>query len=132
MRSMSHKGNELVMEPFKRNPYRKSLLPLILIGSLVLGGCLPPKTVIYLPEPTMAVKPKVVAPEKKSPSEEEARLEKLIHQLEETEKRLLETQRNTEESLKKLEEASRKTDNAAGRIQKAQEKIEAIGHKEAP
>lgn len=132
MRRMSNEGNEVVMELFKRDPHRKSLLPLILIGCLVMGGCLPPKTVISLPEPPMAVKPREAVPENKSPSEEEVRLEKLIHQLEETEKRLLETQRKTEEALKKVEKASQKTDDAASRIQKAQEKVEAIGHKETP
>lgn len=132
MRRMSNEGNKVVMEPFKRDPYRKSLLPLILIGCLVLSGCLPPKTVISLPEPPMAVKPKEVVPEKKSPSEEELRLEKLIRKLEETEQRLLETQRKTEESLRKVENASKKTDEAAGRIEKAQEKIDAIGQKETP
>jgi hypothetical protein len=132
MRRMSNEGNEVVMGPFKRSSYRKGLMPLVLIGCLVLGGCLPPKTVISLPEPPMTVKPKEAVPEKKPPSEEEVRLEKLIHQLEETEQRLLETQRRTEEALKKVENASQKTDDAAGRLQKAQEKIEAIGQKEAP
>lgn len=120
------------MELFKRSPYRRSLLPLILTGCLVLGGCFPPKTIISFPESPMVVKPKGAVTEKKSPSEEEARLEKLIHQLEETEQRLLETQRKTEEALKKVENASKKTDDAASRIQKAQEKIDAIGQKEAP
>lgn len=132
MPGMSDKGDRVVMEPFKRGTHRKGLLPVVLIGSLVLGGCLPPKTVISLPKPPTAVESREAVPEKKSPSEEEARLEKLIHQLEETERRLLETQRKTEEALKKVENASRKTDDAAGRIQKAREKIEAIGHKKAP
>lgn len=132
MRKMSDEGNESVMELFKRDPYRKKLVPLILMGFLVLGGCLPPKTVISLPEPPVAVKPQEVVPEKKSPSEEELRLEKLIRQLEETEQRLIETQRKTDEALRKVENASRKTEESAGRLEKAQEKIDAIGQKEAP
>lgn len=129
--------------PFKgfgvRMSRSKRKFPLILLSAalcltacLVLGGCLPPKTIIAVPEALPTDKPKEVSPQSKSPSEEEVRLEKLIRQLEETEQRLLETQRKTEEALKKVESASEKTDEAVDRIQKAREKIEAIGQKETP
>ena len=73
MPGMSDKGDGVVMEPFKRGTHQKGLLPLVLIGSLVLGGCFPPKTVISLPGPPRAVKSKEAVPEKKSPSEEEVK-----------------------------------------------------------
>jgi hypothetical protein len=121
----------------------KIWLALGLLTIPALQGCLPPKTVIGLPEkelsdqPAPAVredlKPAVIEvqgdPQKK---EEEARLEQLIKQLEETEQRLLETQRKAEEALKKVERASNKTAEAAGRLQKAQEKMEAVGQKVNP
>jgi hypothetical protein len=116
----------------KGKEYKKFIPVLGLAGFLVLEGCLPPKTIILLPEPPAVEQPKAVFSEKKSPSEEEIRIEKLIRQLEETEKRFLETQRKTDEALKRVEKASHKTEEAAGRIQKAQEKIEAVDLKETP
>ena len=116
----------------KRKAYKKIIPALSLAGFLVLEGCLPPKTIIALPEVPVADQPKESVSEIKSPSEEEMRIEKLIRQLEETERRLLETQRKTDEALKRVEKASNKTEEAAGRIQKAQEKIEAVGQKETP
>lgn len=122
----------------------KILPALGLFGFLALNGCLPPKTVIGLPENdkidqsgetvSEAAKPSKgeAGIEPRKTSEEEARLEQLIKQLEETEQRLLETQRKTEEALKKVEKASNKTAEAAGRIQKAQEKMEAVGQKANP
>ena len=116
----------------KWKEYKKVVPVLGLAGFLVLEGCLPPKTIISLPEAPAVEQPKEIVPGKKTPSEEEVRIEKLIRQLEETEKRLIETQRKTDEALKKVEKASHKTEEAAGRIQKAQEKIEAVGQKETP
>ena len=120
------------MDRYQWNPYKKIISILSLIGWLVLGGCLPPKTIIAFPEAPMDHKTKVIVPDKPSPSEEQIKLEKLLRQLEETEQRLLETQRKTEEALKKVENASEKTGAAADRIQKAQEKIEAVERKENP
>ncbi len=111
---------------------RKIIPTLSLAGCLILGGCRPPKTIIALPEAPRAERPRVIVPEKKSPSEEEMKIENLIRQLEETEQRLLKTHQKTEEALRKVEEASQKTEKAAERIQKAQEKIEVIGQKEFP
>jgi hypothetical protein len=117
---------------------------LFFFGCLALSGCLPPKTVIELPEipaviqpgETVSEAPKAAEEEGRKdsgkPSEEKARIEQLTRQLEETEQRLLETQRRTEEALKKVEKASHKTEEAAGRIEKAQEKIEAVGQKANP
>ncbi len=102
------------------------------VVSLVLGGCLPTKMVIALPEAPMTDPSGKIEPERQAPSEEQLRLEKLNRQLEETEQRLLETQRKAEEALKKVEKASEKTDEAVNRILKAQEKIEAIDRKENP
>jgi len=112
--------------------YRTFKLILSFIASLVLGGCLPPKTIIALPEAPMTDLSVTIEPEKQAPSEEQLMLERLIRQLEETEQRLLETQRKAEEALKKVEKASEKTDEAVNRIQKAQEKIEAIDRKDNP
>jgi hypothetical protein len=113
-------------------PFRKIIPALSLTGFLILGGCLPPKTIIVLPEATRAERPPEGAPVEKSSSEEGIKIERLIRQLEETEQRLLETQRTTEEALKKVEKASQKTEEAAERIQKAQDKIEVIGQKNSP
>lgn len=112
--------------------FKKIIPTLSLAGCLILGGCLPPKTIIALPETPTAERPRVIEPEKKSPSEEEMKIENLIRQLEETEQRLLKTHQKAEEALRKVEEASQKTEKAAERIQKAQEKIEVIGQKEFP
>jgi len=112
--------------------YRKFILILSFIASLVLGGCLPPKSIIVPPEAPMTDPSGKIEPERQAPSEEQLMLEKLIRQLEETEQRLLETQRKAEEALKKMEKASEKTDEAVNRIQKAQEKIEALDRKENP
>ncbi len=112
--------------------YRKIIATFSLSGCLALGGCLPPKTIIALPEAPTAERPREVVPGKKSASEEQMKLEKIILQLEETEQRLLETQRRTEEAFKKVEKASEKTEESAQRIQRAQEKIESIGQKETP
>jgi hypothetical protein len=111
----------------------KQIIPILtLTGCLILGGCLPPKTIIALPEAPRAERPPVIEPEKDSPSEEEIKIERLIRQLEETEQRLLKTHQKTEEALRKVEEASHKTEGAAERLQKAQEKIEVIGQKVFP
>jgi hypothetical protein len=113
-------------------PFRQTIPILALTGCLILGGCLPPKTIIALPEAPIAERPPVIEPEEKLPSEEEGKIQELIRQLEETEQRLLETQRKTEEALKKVEKASQKTEESAERLQKAQEKIEVIGPKVNP
>jgi hypothetical protein len=113
-------------------PFRPTIPILTLTGCLILGGCLPPKTIIALPEAPRAERPPEIEPVEKSPSEEEGKILELIRQLEKTELRLLETQRKTEEALKKVEKASQKTEESADRLQKAQEKIEVIGPKVNP
>ncbi|MBA4395525.1 MAG: hypothetical protein C0407_18390 [Desulfobacca sp.] len=112
--------------------FRKIIPVLSLTVCLTLGGCLPPKTIIALPEAPRGERYPEIAPVEKYPSEEEMKIERLIRQLEETEQRLLETHRKAEEALKKVEKASRKTEEAAERIEKAQEKIEVIGQKDIP
>jgi hypothetical protein len=115
-----------------RTIIRFSISVLSLTVCLLLGGCLPPKTIIALPETPQSGRPPSTAPLEKSLSEEQRKIEQLIQQLEKTEQRLLETHRQTEETLQKVEKAALKTEEAAGRIQKAQEKIEVIGQKDNP
>jgi hypothetical protein len=106
-----------------------------LVLSVCLSGCLPPKQIIELPgeaswEPS--AEPREADTRTPSPAEEILRLEKLLQQLEQAEKRLLETQKRTEEALKRVEKAAEKTEDSALRLEKAQDKIEAVGKKEAP
>jgi esterase/lipase len=112
--------------------FRKIISALSLTGFLILGGCLPQKTIIALPEPPKIYESQEIVPTNKFPSEEEIKIERLIRLLEETEQRLLETQRKTEKTLKRVEKSSQQTEEAAERIQKAQEKIEVIGQKANP
>ncbi len=105
---------------------------LTLTGSLALWGCLPPKTIITLPQVPITNQPQLIVPGKQFVSEEQIQLERLIRRLEETEQRLFETQQRAEEALRKVERASEKTDAAAERIQRAQEKIKAVEREENP
>lgn len=111
---------------------RKIIPALSLTGCLILGGCLPPKTIIALPEAPRVKRSPEIAPVEKSPSDDKIKIEGLIRKLEETEQRLLKTYQMTEEAFRKVEKASQKTEEAAERTQKAQEKIEVIGQKDIP
>jgi hypothetical protein len=115
--------------PEKRRHQGIVLSVWILTGCLLQGGCLPPKTVIALPDTSFPARFSETGTAGEPSSEQQNKIERLLRQLEEAERRILEAQRKTEEAREKAEKAAQAIAEAAERIENAGRKIDNLGQK---